>query len=91
MKSQVTDTRYLLDHRGTIHRRHISAATVIKTGTLHDVSSLAGVMPTGDRSLVWFAILNRGTNPAGFRSEQDKQRISSPCDSWLIDSEFSSF
>ncbi|MEH2115262.1 D-alanyl-D-alanine carboxypeptidase [Nostoc sp.] len=61
-----------LDHRGTIHRRHIPAATVIKTGTLHDVSSLAGVMPTRDRGLVWFAILNRGTNPAGFRSEQDK-------------------
>ncbi|MEH2362705.1 D-alanyl-D-alanine carboxypeptidase [Nostoc sp.] len=61
-----------LDHRGTIHRRHIPLATVIKTGTLHDVSSLAGVMPTRDRGLVWFAILNRGTNPAGFRSEQDK-------------------
>ncbi|WP_442948269.1 hypothetical protein [Nostoc sp.] len=51
-----------MDHRGTIHRRHILAATVIKTGRLHDVSSLAGVMPTCDRSLVWFAILNLGTN-----------------------------
>ncbi len=60
------------DHRGTIHNRHIPVATVIKTGTLRDVSSLAGVMPTRDRGLVWFAIINRGTNPAGFRIQQDK-------------------
>lgn len=60
------------DHRGTIHGRHIPLATVIKTGTLRDVSSLAGVMPTRDRGLVWFAILNRGTNLSAFRTEQDK-------------------
>ena len=34
-----------LDHRGTMHGRHIPPATVIKTGTLNDVSALAGVMP----------------------------------------------
>ncbi|MDF5725466.1 MAG: D-alanyl-D-alanine carboxypeptidase [Rhizonema sp. PD37] len=61
-----------LDHRGTIHGRHIPLATVIKTGTLRDVSSLAGVMPTRDRGLVWFAILNRGTNVSAFRSGQDQ-------------------
>ena len=41
-------------------------ATVMKTGTLNDVSALAGVMPTRDRGLVWFAIINRGTNVSGF-------------------------
>ena len=61
-----------LDHRGTIHGRHIPLATVIKTGTLNDVSSLAGVMPTRDRGLVWFAILNRGTNVSAFRAGQDQ-------------------
>ncbi len=61
-----------LDHRGTIHGRHIPPATVIKTGTLRDVSALAGVMPTRDRGLVWFAIINRGTNLAGFRTGQDQ-------------------
>ncbi len=61
-----------LDHRGTIHGRHIPVATIFKTGTLNQVSSLAGVMPTRDRGLVWFAILNNGTNPSGFRTEQDK-------------------
>jgi serine-type D-Ala-D-Ala carboxypeptidase/endopeptidase (penicillin-binding protein 4) len=60
------------DHRGTLHARHIPLATVIKTGTLRDVSALAGVMPTRDRGLVWFAIINRGTNVWGLRTEQDQ-------------------
>ncbi|MBW4615982.1 MAG: D-alanyl-D-alanine carboxypeptidase [Desmonostoc vinosum HA7617-LM4] len=60
------------DHRGTMHARHIPPATVIKTGTLSDVSALAGVMPTRDRGLVWFAIINRGTNVWGFRTGQDQ-------------------
>lgn len=60
------------DHRGTMHARHLPSATVIKTGTLRDVSALAGVMPTRDRGLVWFAILNRGPNVSGFRTGQDK-------------------
>lgn len=61
-----------LDHRGTTHSRHIPAATVIKTGTLNDVSALAGVMPTRDRGLVWFAILNRGFSVSAFRNNQDQ-------------------
>lgn len=60
------------DHRGTIHGRHIPAATVIKTGTLNDVSALAGVMPTKNRGLVWFAILNRGFSVSAFRNNQDQ-------------------
>lgn len=60
------------DHRGTLHGRHLPTGTVMKTGTLRDVSALAGVMPTRDRGLVWFAILNRGTNVSGFRGGQDQ-------------------
>ncbi|MBH8577643.1 D-alanyl-D-alanine carboxypeptidase [Nostocaceae cyanobacterium CENA369] len=60
------------DRRGTLHTRHIPVATAIKTGTLRDVSALAGVMPTRDRGLVWFAILNRGSNISAFRAGQDK-------------------
>ncbi|MDZ8055965.1 MAG: D-alanyl-D-alanine carboxypeptidase [Aulosira sp. ZfuVER01] len=60
------------DHRGTLHSRHLPPATVIKTGTLRDVSALAGVMPTRDRGLVWFAIINRGPNVSGFRTGQDQ-------------------
>lgn len=60
------------DHRGTMHSRHLPAATVMKTGTLRDVSSLAGVVPTRDRGLVWFAIINRGPQIGAFRQQQDK-------------------
>ncbi len=65
------------DRRGTLHARHLPSATVIKTGTLRDVSALAGVMPTRDRGLVWFAIINRGTNVWSLRTGQDQllQRV----------------
>jgi D-alanyl-D-alanine carboxypeptidase/D-alanyl-D-alanine-endopeptidase (penicillin-binding protein 4) len=61
-----------LDHRGTIHSRHMPKATVMKTGTLNNVSALAGVVPTRDRGLVWFTIINRGSNISAFRAAQDR-------------------
>jgi serine-type D-Ala-D-Ala carboxypeptidase/endopeptidase (penicillin-binding protein 4) len=60
------------DHRGTLHSRHMPKATTMKTGTLRDVSALAGVFPTRDRGLVWFTIINRGPDVSSFRVEQDK-------------------
>ncbi|PIG94987.1 D-alanyl-D-alanine carboxypeptidase [Gloeocapsopsis sp. IPPAS B-1203] len=60
------------DRRGTMEARRIPQAAVIKTGTLRDVSALAGVIPTRDRGLVWFAIINRGTNVEGLRTRQDQ-------------------
>jgi D-alanyl-D-alanine carboxypeptidase/D-alanyl-D-alanine-endopeptidase (penicillin-binding protein 4) len=60
------------DKRGTLHARHMPDGTVMKTGTLRDVSALAGVLPTRDRGLVWFAILNRGPYVSNYRIEQDK-------------------
>lgn len=59
------------DRNGTMSRRHLPQATVIKTGTLRNVSALAGVMPTRDRGLVWFAIINRGNDVMGLRNKQD--------------------
>jgi serine-type D-Ala-D-Ala carboxypeptidase/endopeptidase (penicillin-binding protein 4) len=61
-----------LDHRGTIHSRKMPKATVMKTGTLNSVSALAGAIPTRDRGLVWFTIINRGTNIWAFRNAQDQ-------------------
>ncbi|WP_353929502.1 D-alanyl-D-alanine carboxypeptidase [Okeanomitos corallinicola TIOX110] len=61
-----------LDQRGTMQYRDMPSATVMKTGTLSDVSALAGVLPTRDRGLVWFAIINRGYQVSSFRNEQDK-------------------
>jgi serine-type D-Ala-D-Ala carboxypeptidase/endopeptidase (penicillin-binding protein 4) len=57
---------------GTIDERKIPNYSAVKTGTLWDVSTLAGVMPTRDRGLVWFAILNRGADLDGLRGSQDK-------------------
>ena len=60
------------DRRGTMQYRNMPHATVMKTGTLREVSALAGVIPTRDRGLVWFTIINRGGNVSAFRTEQDK-------------------
>jgi D-alanyl-D-alanine carboxypeptidase/D-alanyl-D-alanine-endopeptidase (penicillin-binding protein 4) len=60
------------DRRGTLETRHVPAGTVVKTGTLNDVSALAGVMPTRDRGLVWFAIINRGSDIERLRAGQDQ-------------------
>lgn len=59
------------DRNGTMSRRHLPQATVIKTGTLRNVSALAGVIPTRDRGLVWFTIINRGNDVMGLRAKQD--------------------
>ncbi len=56
---------------GTLEDRHIPTAAVVKTGTLNEVSALAGVLPTRDRGLVWFAIINRGTEIENLRVGQD--------------------
>ncbi|CCH64883.1 D-alanyl-D-alanine carboxypeptidase [Richelia intracellularis HM01] len=62
-----------VDKRGTIlFTKNLPKATVVKTGTLNTVSALAGVLPTRDRGLVWFAIINRGSQIAAFRSKQGK-------------------
>jgi serine-type D-Ala-D-Ala carboxypeptidase/endopeptidase (penicillin-binding protein 4) len=59
------------DKNGTMYARHMPIGSAIKTGTLNTVSALAGVIPTRDRGLVWFAIINRGTDVDGFRKQQD--------------------
>ena len=60
------------DRKGTLYARGIPAGSAVKTGTLRDVSALAGVMPTRDRGLVWFAIINRGSNVPKLRQQQDQ-------------------
>lgn len=57
---------------GTIEDRQLPIATIVKTGTLWNVSALAGVIPTQKRGPVWFTIINRGENIAGFRQDQDR-------------------
>jgi D-alanyl-D-alanine carboxypeptidase/D-alanyl-D-alanine-endopeptidase (penicillin-binding protein 4) len=56
---------------GTIRRRHLPVYTVVKTGTLRHVATLAGVIFTRTHGPVWFALLNQGSNLWGFRAQQD--------------------
>ena len=55
-----------------MHGRKLPLGTAMKTGTLREVSALAGAIPTRDRGLVWFAIINRGNDIPSFRAQQDQ-------------------
>ncbi|MGF1512747.1 MAG: D-alanyl-D-alanine carboxypeptidase [Elainellaceae cyanobacterium] len=56
---------------GTLQGRDIPSSAAVKTGTLAAVSALAGVLPTRDRGLVWFSIINSGSNLVELRAQQD--------------------
>jgi D-alanyl-D-alanine carboxypeptidase/D-alanyl-D-alanine-endopeptidase (penicillin-binding protein 4) len=60
------------DKKGTLKWRNIPDGIAVKTGTLAQVSALAGVIPTKERGLVWFTIINQGGNIDKLRAEQDK-------------------
>lgn len=58
---------------GTLEDRHLPKGAIVKTGTLWNVSALAGAVPTGDRGLVWFAAINGGEDYViPFRRAQDE-------------------
>ncbi len=59
------------EYIGTLKERHLPVGTTIKTGTLNEVSALGGVLPTRNRGLVWFVIVNKGSQIAKLRQEQD--------------------
>jgi serine-type D-Ala-D-Ala carboxypeptidase/endopeptidase (penicillin-binding protein 4) len=61
-----------LDRKGSMLDRHMPIGTTVKTGTLNEVSALGGVLPTQKRGLVWFTIINRGSQIAQLRQQQDK-------------------
>lgn len=56
---------------GTLEYRRIPPHSAVKTGSLFDVSALAGALPTDDRGVVWFAIINRATGLDALRDDQD--------------------
>ncbi|MCT7952092.1 D-alanyl-D-alanine carboxypeptidase [Ancylothrix sp. C2] len=57
---------------GTVEDRKMPKASVVKTGTLSNVSALAGMLPTKDYGVVYFAIINnRGEDIDGLRAKQD--------------------
>ena len=57
---------------GTIEGRKIPQGAIVKTGTLSDVSALAGIVQT-QKGAMWFAIVNRGDgNIDTFHRAQDR-------------------
>ncbi|MGB3570811.1 MAG: D-alanyl-D-alanine carboxypeptidase, partial [Phormidesmis sp.] len=57
---------------GTVSNRGLPANSVVKTGSLAVVSALAGVVPTEERGLVWFSLMNYGAGLDALRSRQDQ-------------------
>ncbi len=60
------------DRKGTLEWRSMPKGLTVKTGTLNQVSALAGIIPTQERGIVWFTIINGGSNFDRLRAEQDK-------------------
>ena len=60
------------DNTGTMEKRNIPSGTTVKTGTLNQVSALAGFIPLDEERRVWFAIINSGWQIEYFRQQQDQ-------------------
>lgn len=57
---------------GTVRDRAIPKGIPVKTGSLWNVSALAGVINTDRQGLVYFAIINQNGNLSTFRNQQDQ-------------------
>ncbi|MFM7887792.1 MAG: D-alanyl-D-alanine carboxypeptidase [Pseudanabaena sp.] len=58
---------------GTIEGRKMPRWAIVKTGTLSDVSALAGVIQTKQHGVIWFSLINRGEgNIDDFHRSQDR-------------------
>ncbi|MEG4804401.1 D-alanyl-D-alanine carboxypeptidase [Microcoleus sp. ARI1-B5] len=57
--------------KGILSERALPKLAVVKSGTLDNVSALGGALPTQKQETVWFAIMNRGANVEGFRTQQE--------------------
>ncbi len=58
---------------GTIEHRNLPVGSFVKTGTLNEVSALAGVVQTRERGPLWFALLEGGAGAIEtFHDGQDR-------------------
>ncbi|MFM1842978.1 MAG: hypothetical protein RLZZ490_1716 [Cyanobacteriota bacterium] len=74
------------DRQGTLEWRSMPKGLTVKTGTLNEVSALAGIIPTQERETVWFSIINGGPNFDRLRAEQDKM-LQQIAQHWRISSQ----
>ncbi len=52
-------------------RKQLPNFAVVKSGTLNYVSALAGALPTKEKGVVWFTILNKGASVTQLRNQQE--------------------
>jgi len=57
--------------KGTVRDRAFPNNIPVKTGTLSNVSSLAGMIPTKHHGKIYFVIMNQGGNVETFRQQQE--------------------
>ncbi|NET57096.1 MAG: D-alanyl-D-alanine carboxypeptidase [Symploca sp. SIO2E6] len=57
--------------QGILDERQLPQLSVVKSGSLNNVSALAGALPTQQQGTVWFATMNVGPNLTGFRASQE--------------------
>ncbi len=58
--------------KGILEGRKLPTGLVTKSGSLDAVSALAGALPTSQKGIVWFVIMNGGgANLEGFRAGQE--------------------
>lgn len=69
---------------GTLKGRSMPANAVVKTGTLNEVSALAGVIPTRDRGLIWFTNINYGAGDIGIFHEQQDAMLQRMQQKWGV-------
>ncbi|MBW4510612.1 MAG: D-alanyl-D-alanine carboxypeptidase [Scytonematopsis contorta HA4267-MV1] len=59
------------EDKGILSPRPLPQLAVVKSGSLNNVSALAGALPTKNQGTVWFAIMNSGGNFEAFRKQQE--------------------
>ncbi len=57
--------------QGILEKRSLPSLAVVKSGSLNNVSALAGALPTQKQGTIWFAILNSGGSLERFREQQE--------------------
>ncbi|MGL4378984.1 MAG: D-alanyl-D-alanine carboxypeptidase [Microcoleaceae cyanobacterium] len=72
-KMNVSDIFYIsgIDTGILTERKNLPPLLILKSGTLDNVSALGGAIPTKNKGIVWFTIMNGGDNVSEFRQQQE--------------------
>jgi serine-type D-Ala-D-Ala carboxypeptidase/endopeptidase (penicillin-binding protein 4) len=72
-KMNISDIFYIsgIDTGILTERKNLPPLLILKSGTLDNVSALGGAIPTKNKGIVWFTIMNGGDNVPEFRKQQE--------------------